>query len=60
MTENEAIELLRMGDEAGLFETIDILTHKKSSKEALEFCGKIARKIANLPERNINERGEEI
>ena len=54
------VACMRMGDEAGLFETIDILTHEKSSKEALEFCGKIARKIANLSERNINERGEEI
>ena len=54
------VACMRMGDEAGLFETIDILTHEKSSKETLEFCGKIARKIANLSERNINERGEEI
>ena len=51
---------IEMNGEAGLYETMDILTHKKSSKEALEFCGKIARKIANLPERKINERGEEI
>ena len=45
---------------ASLFKIVDMLTHDVSLKESFEFCGKIARKIANLPERNINERGEEI
>lgn len=57
---NDDVACMRMDNGAGLFETIDILTHENSSKEKLEVCGKIARKIANLPERNINGRGEVI
>lgn len=51
---------IQMGDEPGLFEIVYVLTRSTFLKESIEFCGKIARKIANLPERNINERGEEI
>ena len=51
---------MRIDDEPGLFEKILMLTYENSSKEKFEFCGKIAREIANLPERIINERGEEI
>ncbi len=41
--------------DAGLYETIDVLTDEDSCKNDFVLCGKIARKIANLPERHETE-----
>lgn len=41
--------------DAGLYELIDMLTDEDSCKNDFLLCGKIARQIANLPERHETE-----